>query len=232
MKKRIFAFIISLTALLVISFPLSAQGNKLQKKILKTPEEVIPLYNGTFVGVDLFGVGSKAFGSDNISSEVSMDVNLKNRFFPVMEVGFGKTDSEEDGISYKSSAPYFRVGMNYNLMHKKKNLSHLYVGARYGFSSLSYDVKGPAVADDIYPGTGGVPFEYTGEKTTAHWMELVFGLRAQVHKNFLMGWSLRYKARISVKENQHSTPGYIPGFGDNKSTNFGATYSLIYKLPF
>lgn len=232
MKKRIFASFISLAALLVLSIPLSAQTQKQIKQPLKVFKENIPLYNGTFVGVDLFGIGSKAFGGNSISSEVSVDVSLKNRFFPIAEVGFGKTDMDKNGISYQSSAPYFRLGMNYNLMYKKNNLSHIYIGARYGFSSLSYDVKGPALTDDIYPTSNNTPFVYNGEKTNAHWMELLFGIRAQVHKNFLMGWSLRYKARISVKENEHSTPEYIPGFGNNKSTNFGATYSLIYKLPF
>jgi hypothetical protein len=228
MKKRIFASFINIVALLVMSLPVLAQG---QKQEIKLPKEVFPLYNGTFVGVDLYGLGSKAFGSNFLSSEVSVDVNLRNRFFPVLEVGYGKTDAEKNSISYKSSAPYFRIGMNYNMMFRKKSMSHLYLGARYGFSVLSYDVKGPALEDDIY--SGEVPsFEYTGEKTNAHWMELLFGIRAQIHKNFLMGWSLRYKAKLSIKENASTTPWYIPGFGENKSTNFGVTYSLIYKLPF
>jgi len=227
MRKRIFAYIINIAALLALSFSAFAQGPK--KEELKVPKEAFPLYNGTFVGVDLYGLGNNMFGSSFMNSEVSVDVNLKNRFFPVLEVGYGKVEDEEDGVSYSSSAPYFRIGMNYNMMFKKKSMSHLYLGARYGFSTLSYDVKG-TVLDDLY--SGEVPFEYMGEKTNAHWMELVFGLRAQVYKNFLMGWSIRYKARFSVKENIHSTPWYIPGFGENKSSNFGVTYSLIYKLPF
>ena len=233
MKKRIFAYIINIVALLVLSLPVFSQGNQGQKavpKVQTVPKEIFPLYNGTFVGLDLYGLGGNVFGSKFTSSEVSVDVNLKNRFFPVLEVGYGKTDDEENSISYKSSAPYFRVGMNYNMMFRKKNMSHLYLGWRYGFSALSYDVKGSALEDDIY--SGEVPFESMGEKTNAHWMELLFGIRAQVYKNFLMGWSLRYKAKLSVKENAHSTPWYIPGFGENKSTNFGVTYSLIYKLPF
>nr|WP_320037936.1 DUF6048 family protein [uncultured Bacteroides sp.] len=238
MKKKIFASIISALALFVVSFPVLAQQQqqrqvlrKGQKKVIsKIPKEVLPLYNGTFVGVDLYGIGSKAFGGDFLSSEVSVDVNLKNRFFPVVELGYGKVDKNNNNISYKSSAPYFRIGMDYNLMFKKKSLSHMYIGARYGFTALSYDVKSTGLDDDIYPGE--VPFEYTGEKTTAHWMELVGGIRAEVFKNVLMGWSLRYKAKISVKDNVHSTPWYIPGFGENKSSTFGITYSLIYKLPF
>ena len=228
MKKRIFASFINIVALLVMSLPVLAQG---QKTEIKLPKEVFPLYNGTFVGVDMYGLGSKAFGSNFQTSEVSVDVNLKNRYFPVLELGYGKTDEQQDGVSYKSAAPYFRIGMNYNMMFKKKNLSHLYLGARYGFSAFSYDVKGSVSEDGIYS-KEVIPFEYTGEKSNAQWVELLFGIRAQIYKNFLMGWSLRYKVKLSAKENPYTSPGFIPGFGENKSTNFGVTYSLIYKLPF
>ncbi len=230
MKKKTFVFFINITVLLlVLSFPSFAQAPKKEFKVI--PKEVVPLYNGTFVGVDVYGIGSKMLGGNFMSSEVSVDMNLKNRFFPVLEAGFGATNTDnEEGFIYKSSAPYFRIGMNYNTMFKKKSLSHLYVGVRYAFSAMSYDVKGPALKDDIWPGE--VPFEYSGEKTTAQWIELVIGVRAQIYKNFLMGWALRYKSRLSVKENVNTTPWYIPGFGENKSTTFGVTYSLIYKLPF
>jgi len=97
MKKKIFASIISTLALFVVSFPVLAQQQqtqrKVQKKVIsKIPKEVFPLYNGTFVGVDLYGIGSKAFGGDFLNSEVSVDVNLKNRFFPVVELGYGEVD--------------------------------------------------------------------------------------------------------------------------------------------
>jgi hypothetical protein len=102
MKKKIFASIISALALFVFSFPALAQQQqqrqvlrKGQKKVIsKIPKEVFPLYNGTFVGVDLYGIGSKAFGGDFLNSEVSVDVNLKNRFFPVVELGYGKVDKD------------------------------------------------------------------------------------------------------------------------------------------
>ena len=44
-------------------------------------------------------------------SEVAVDGNLKNRFFPIAELGYGSTDTWSDkGIHYTSNAPYFRIG--------------------------------------------------------------------------------------------------------------------------
>lgn len=200
------------------------------KKDLEKKEKT-PLYNGTSIGLDVYGIGSKLFGSDFISSEVSVDVNLKYKIYPVIELGYGTTNTTNDeGLHYKSSAPFARIGFNYNTMSKKKSDSYLFVGLRYGFTSFKYDVNAPALVDGIWPGE--IPFSYTGEKSNAQWFEVVMGVRAQVFKSFQMGWALRYRSRMSVKDNPNTSPWYIPGFGTNKGTTLGVTYNLIYKLPF
>ena len=43
--------------------------------------------SGHVCGLDVFGLGSKIFGSDFTSAEVSVEVNLKNRFIPIIEIG-------------------------------------------------------------------------------------------------------------------------------------------------
>lgn len=86
-----------------------------------TEIDTIPFYNGTYVGVDLYGIGSKLLGGDFMSSEVSIAVNLKNKFIPTVEFGMGGTDTwSETGIHYKVAAPFFRIGVDYNTMAKKK----------------------------------------------------------------------------------------------------------------
>ena len=57
-------------------------------------------------------------GGDFMSSEVSIGVNLKNKFIPTIEFGMGGTDTlNETGIHYKSkTAPFFRIGVDYNTM--------------------------------------------------------------------------------------------------------------------
>ncbi|EFV66693.1 hypothetical protein HMPREF9011_02918 [Bacteroides sp. 3_1_40A] len=163
-----------------------------------------------------------------------MEVNLKNRYVPVAEIGYGTTDTTDDGtnIHYKASAPYFRIGMNYNFFFKKPYLpGFLYGGIRYGFTSFSYDVDAPTMKDPTW-GFPEIPFSYDGIKTTVTWAELLAGIKVNVYKNFYMGWSLRYRIRMNIKKAEHTEPWYIPGFGKNNSTNLGVTYSLIYKLPF
>lgn len=234
-KERISIFIIGLLSLSNwLGLTTATAQEVMNTPLTKEEWQATPLYQGTYVGFDIFGLGSKVFGSDFTTAEVSAEVNLKNRYFPIVEIGYGQTDmtDEETDIHYKTSAPYFRIGVNYNVFYKKPYLpGQFLVGLRYGFSSFSYDVAAPAMTDPTW-GAPTLPFDYKGVKSNAGWLEIVIGLKANVYKNFHMGLALRYRSRMSVKAAENSEPYYIPGFGKNKGTNIGVAYTLVYKLPF
>lgn len=234
-KKRISIFIIGL---LILSNWLGVSAVKAQE-VTNTPlnkEEwkAMPLYQGSYVGFDIFGLGSKLMGSDYFSSEISAEINLKNRYFPVVEIGYGQIDTtqEENDIHYKTAAPYFRIGGSYNVFYQKPYLpGQFLVGLRYGFSSFSYDVSAPSMTDPTW-GAPTLPFSYEGVKSNASWLEIVIGLKANIYKSIYMGLSLRYRSLMNAKAAKNSEPYYIPGYGKNKGTNIGITYSVVYNLPF
>lgn len=244
MQKSIFEYIILIMISVLLSLPCMAQAQKTVvntseasqakqnvKKILESEEERKPIIQGLSVYTDLVGVGNKLFGGSYLYGEVGAELNLLNRFMPVIEMGYATCDVVDDdkSIAYNTSAPYFRVGMNYNFMHKKDTYSIIYAGLRYGFSSFSFDISSPALQDPIWGGE--VPFDYKGISCNAGWLELVAGIRAQVWKNLHMGWSVRYKRLMSAKENANSDPHYIPGYGIKDDVLFGFTYNIIYYLP-
>ena len=117
--------LISLLLLFCIGLPLLAQQQRPaqtpkrdQKKKEVAEIDTIPLYNGTYVGVDLYGIGSKLLGGDFMSSEVSVAVNLKNKFIPTIEFGMGGTDTwSETGIHYKSKMRRIATCMQDFAMH-------------------------------------------------------------------------------------------------------------------
>lgn len=240
MKKKTLSYILRLLILnsvLLASPDAWGQVHKSGAQLPSTPEkeEKTPLYQSLSVGVEIAGLGSYLLGSDILSSEIAIQANLKNRFMPVLEVGYGKADAINEGnnLHYKTSSPYFRIGMDYNIFYKKTHLpGYLYAGLRYGMSSFSYDVNGPDMTDPNYGGEISHPYAYSGLKSTACWMEAVLGLKVKIYKGFCMGWSLRYKKRIKVDGHENSIPWYVPGFGKNSGSSFNLMYNLIYNLPF
>lgn len=233
-KESISTYIIALLAL----SSLWMMPGKLQAQETPKPsetEETKPaLFQGVYVGVDVFGFLNKALGSDATTTEASVEVNLLNRFFPVVEFGYGSMDTtgEDTDIHFKTSAPFFRAGFNYNIFYKKPHLpGYFTAGLRYGFSSFDYDVQAPDLVDPNW-GHVHIPIDYQGVKTKASWLELVIGLKTNVYKNFYMGFTVRYRSRISMTKNEYSEPYYIPGYGRGKPNNYGITYNIVYKLPF
>jgi len=185
---------------------------------------------GFSVYADVFGLIQKVT-SDYGSLEGGLRVNLKNMFFPTVEMGYGICDSYNDNtyITYKTKAPYIRIGCDINMLKDKWQDNKLFLGLRYGLSTFKYDINGPEMTDPVWGGTH--PFNYDGISSTAHWAEVVLGVQVKMWRNFHMGWSLRIKRAIGKGETDYGIPYFIPGYGTTtNSTVFGATYNLIFDL--
>lgn len=232
---------------LILSLPMRAQERKIrfksevekeeaEKKLQEkmTQKENVVFFQGLSVGADVSGLLNQAFGGDYKYGDVSVQANLKNRYLPIIEMGYGKIDvtNEDTKIHFSTAAPYFRVGMDYNMMYKKPYLpGNIYLGGRIGHTSMKYDFDAPTLIDPNWEGLE-IPINYHDVKTNVTWLELVVGLKARIFNGFHMGWSIRYHSRLKMKKNENSEPHYIPGFGKGEKTSFGFTYNLIYDLPF
>lgn len=185
---------------------------------------------GVVIGVDV--VSPVMYLANKYGSvEGMLKANIKNTYFPCFEAGFANADytDDETDIKYKTTAPYFRAGMDYNILKDKTQRSHvLFAGARYGFSTFKYDYSG--VNTDPVLGTK-TPFSAKGLKSTCHWAELLVGAQVSVWKNFHMAWTVRYKTKIKFGGNKEGDPYYVPGFGTTtNNTVWGVTYHLIWNL--
>ena len=195
-----------------------------------TEKPKLALFQGLTLSADILGPIIYLF-SDYGSTEAALRLNLKNTYFPIVEVGFGKcksTDYETD-ITYSTSAPFVRAGIDFNILKNKFMDNRLYVGARYGISSFKFDMSGPVMTDPIWGGSS--PYNYRDAASTSSWLEIVFGAQVKVWRNFHMGWSVRYKQELHIGQPSYAKPYYIPGYGTTTDTScWGGTYNLIFDL--
>lgn len=224
---RILRYIFISSLALLLPLALQAQTSN---KDEKNPWAI----KGVSLSGDIFGYAYSML-DDYKSVEAALSVNLGNRFFPTVEVGYGSTDNTDETthIYYKSAAPYYRVGLNYNFLHKKegalKNYKLLGI-ARYGWTKTEYDVQTPPITDPVWGGSTAIDLK--GVESACSWFELGVGVQVKVWKIFHMGWSIRYKTRLKEGNGPNSEVWYIPGYGENKSSCFGGTYNLIIDIPF
>ncbi len=197
---------------------------------VKEEKQHLTLFQGFTLSADIYGPAAYCL-SDYGWAEGALRLNLKNTYFPIVEVGYGKCEKTDfnTSISYNVSAPYARLGLDINLLKNKFQDNRLYAGVRYGLSKFKYDMSGPELKDPIWGGSQD--FSITGTDCTSQWGELVFGVEVKMYKNFHMGWAVRYKREFSSTKNDNSKPACIPGYGYTTNTTcWSGTYSLIFDL--
>lgn len=207
----------------------TAHAQNQQKKMDAVTEDTIPLFRGMTVGVDIIGP-VQLMVSDYGQYEASLRINLKDKYYPIFELGYGKADASDEStrINYKTSAPYFRIGVDWNLLKNKHDVYRLFGGFRYGFTSFKYDVSAPPVSDPVWGGEAS----YGAEDVSANfqWLEGVFGVDAKIWGPVRMGWSFRYKRKLTHKKGNIGNSYYVPGFGKQGGTRLGGTFNVTLEI--
>ena len=185
-----------------------------ETKILELENKEIPFFNGIAVSADLVGPVMLLVG-DYGQYEAELRVNLKNKYFPVVELGYGKADADDAAtrLSYKTKAPYGRVGLDFNLLKNKRDVNRLYGGLRYAYTSYKFDLFCPGVTDPTW-----------GE--SAEFKALAQGATEQS----AVGWSARYKRRLFHDDGNVGNTWYVPGYGKQGNARLGGSFHVIFEL--
>ena len=157
-------------------------------------------------------------------------MNLHDEWVPIVEAGYGKAnhDDEVTRVHYSTSAPYFKIGIDKNMLKDKHGPNRLYVGLRYGFTSYKVDISRPDFPDPVWLwdtgyGVKDLPCKF-------HWIEAVVGVDAKIFGPLHLGWSFRYKRRVYHDEGQLGRTWYVPGFGKYGDTRLGGTFNVIIDI--
>ena len=216
--------LISLICLMVLTLAATAQ-----KRTLPEPKDTLPTFRGVQVMGDVVGLIMLGV-SDYGQYEGGVRVNLKDKYFPVIELGLGKADHHNDitQTDYQTSAPYGKVGIDFNVLKNKHDDYKVYVGVRYAFTSFKFDIAHPDVSDPVWGGT--VPYGGQDVKGKYHWAEAVFGVDAKIFGPLHLGWSVRYKRRLSHDIAEMGNCWYVPGYGKAGSTRLGGTFNIMLNF--
>ncbi len=208
------------------SRPTKAQQEKMR---LKEIEDSIPWFRGVAVKFDLVGAVEKAVSSYG-QLEVGARVNLKDRYFPTLELGLGSAeeDNEVTSIYYKTSAPYFKVGCDFNILKNRHDIYRVFAGARVATTSFKFDIYHPDVTDPIWGGE--TAFSGTDVEASCTWAELLGGVEAKIWGPLKLGWSVRYKRRLKHDDSTFGNVWYVPGYGKKGSSHIDATFDIIVQV--
>ncbi len=204
----------------------SAQGLKQQTERPDTTR----FFRGLQVMADAVGPIQLAV-SDYGQYEAALRINFKDKYFPVFELGYGTANHEDDPVThvaYKTSAPYGKVGMDFNIMKNKHDIYRVYIGARYAFTTFKYDVASPVLTDPVWKDPAAI--QLNNVSASYHWAELLFAVDAKIWGPLHLGWSVRYRRRLAHNDGDAGNVWYVPGFGKTGNSRLGGTFNIIINL--
>lgn len=191
--------------------------------------DTVALFRGVSVSADLVGLAQLSF-SDYGQYEAAARINLRDKYFPVVEIGLGKANADNvtTHMNYKTSAPYARVGIDFNLMKNKHDDYRVFVGVRYALTYFKYDAWTAGVDDPVWG--DNADYRIDSEKCYYHWAEGVVGVDAKIWGPVRLGWSVRYRRRLLHDDGNYGNCWYVPGFGKQGGTRLGGTFNVTIEI--
>lgn len=195
------------------------------------PKNLYPRFTAVTVGVNLWDPFMRLLGQQYGGIEFWGLLSLHNRFNPIVGVGVSSADvsPDESNFTWKSKlAPYFNIGILYNVFYNNSPDYQLLVGLRYGITHFSYEV----VDVSTPPGYWNDPTTFTIPQcsSTAGYIEVSLGVKVKLIRNLSAGWQFKFRTIAHESDAPYGQPLVIPGFG-KRSNNFGVGLSLMYTLP-
>ena len=236
MQSRISSFASRAIAISLLLLTLTATAvaqNRKSATLASNPdrlaEDSVAFFRGVAVSADMVGLIQQAFSSYG-QYEAALRINLKDRYFPVFELGYGVADADNPttNLNYKTKAPYWKVGLDFNIAKHKHDAYRIYVGARYAMTYYKFDVWGTNLNDPVWG--EDITYNAKGVKANYHWLEGLFSVDAKIAGPLRLGWSVRYRYRIAHNDGNIGNTWYVPGYGKQGGTRLGGTFNVIFEI--
>lgn len=225
-KMHTYKYIISL--LFLVGTKLTAQTQQ-QKPI------VYPDVYGLRIGTDLVKASRNIWDKNYKGFEIVADYRYNKNWYLAAEAGYEDRYKADNQLTYTTKGTFLKLGADKNFHHNWLDMNNLIiVGARYGLSIHNQTLHSYRI------NTGNAYFneemQYPNLKSTgltAHWLELVVGIKTEVAKNTFIGMNVRLKSLLYQKQPNGFENLYYPGFEQKYSGNIGVGfgYSISYLFP-
>lgn len=196
------------------------------------PEEpdTTPLWQGMNVKLDL---GNLVYTLATTKAqrqqyEVAINCNLKNKYYPTLELGYGLSHDIAGGSTYQGQGGFTKIGVDLNPFRRGRNKYYsLLAGIRIGVGVQQFSLSDVKLNDSYW--SDDLTIDYPPTIRADCWGEICAGLQVQVVGPLTMGWYARIHFLFTGSTGDHQ-PYYIPGYGCIEASNFTFNYYIGYRI--
>ena len=194
-------------------------------------QDTIPIPLKIKVGLEVSGPAIYYTDKNILSAEGYLSVDLDEKKSAFFAAGYLNYKYSQSNYSYLNKGSFIRVGIDFNLLQPDKSLGKYWVGIglRYGLSRFTSEV--PFYKKEDYWGT--TSSSIAQKANWGHFVEVSPGVRAEIFRNFSMGWSISLRALVYTGTGKDLRPVYFPGYGDGtKNITAGLSYFVVWNIPY
>ncbi|MEZ5016264.1 MAG: DUF6048 family protein [Flavipsychrobacter sp.] len=162
--------------------------------------------------------------------EMEVDYYWKKEGYLSLEGGYGTATVDYTDLKYNSTNTFVKVGYNKSMLSRimPKDWDMAFIGVRYAVGFINRGDANYLIVDSTWGNTPGV---VAGKTLTAHWAEVVGGVKVEVYKGFFLGWTARGKFLLNQKQFKELPPSYMAGYGKgDKNTIFDFNFYFSYAI--
>ena len=182
-------------------------------------------------GIEVIGPVTYFIEKGTLSAEGYVSVDLNEKWSAALNAGYLNYEYSQYNYSYSSNGMFFRAGADFSILKPKKSLGKYWGGIslRYGLSRFQWEV--PEFSQSNYWGNSSSSIP--ANKTWGHFIEASPGMRAEIFKNFSMGWSVSLRMLLYTGKYEGLKPLFFPGFGNaQKRVSTGFNYYIVWNIPY
>jgi hypothetical protein len=207
---------------------LTAQGQDDDEPVDRTPSA--DSSNQLRFGFDISKPINHIYVKDREAYEFELDWYHRKELYFVAEGGWGSGSLDSSYLTYRSNNTFFRTGVSKSILTKlyPNDWDWAFVGIRYGVAFINRHDATYTIYDPVFGNVSGVT---PGTHLTAHWLELVGGVKVELFKGVYVGWNIRGRFMLNGKQFKELPPTYIAGYGrGDKNSIFDYNFYLNYAI--
>jgi Domain of unknown function (DUF6048) len=182
------------------------------------------------MGIDVYHPINNYFSKGKEGYEFQIDYYYKRELYWVLEGGWGHSDVNYSNLVYHTTNQFYRVGFNKTLIARDSasDWDMYFIGLRLAMAPIQTSEASYTVVDSLWGSSSG---SVAGRSYTGVWAEIAGGMRVELIKGLMAGWTIRGKFLLNATEFKKLAPLYVAGYGrGDKNTIFDFDFYISYAL--
>lgn len=217
--RRIYVYLFSFLLFLIIS-----AGKLHAQDTISVPLKIK-------AGADVSGPAIYMSDKNILNYEGCISVDLNEKLSLAFNAGYSNFRYSQYNYEFLNKGVFIRAGIDLNLLKPDKAQGKYWagIGFRYGLSLYNSEV--PSFKKENYWDT--TYSSISKSSYAGHFLEVSPGIRAEIFKNFSIGWNINLRMLLAAGTGRDLRPVSFPGYGNGgKSLVTGMSYFFVLNIPY